>query len=120
MEKVSLADKFDQFKEHWRPKRVASLNGQDVKLIKCEGEFPWHSHETVDEMFLCWQGRLTVDFENKSVELEPGDLIVVPRGIRHRTRAEAEALVLVFEPTGVVNTGDAEASAFTAPVGVDL
>lgn len=118
MDKVSLADKFALFDEHWRPKVVAELNGQEVKLVKVAGEFPWHRHEHEDEMFLVWKGRFRVEFRDHMVELGPGEFVVVPHGVEHRTAADAEAEVLIFEPAAVRNTGDIEDQRFTAPNGV--
>lgn len=115
MDKVSLSDKFARFSEHWRPKVVASLNGQEVKLVKVQGIFPWHHHEHEDEMFLVWRGRFRVEYRDRVVDMGPGEFVVVPRGVEHRTAADAEAEVLIFEPSEVVNTGDAPASDFTAP-----
>lgn len=114
---VDIAGKFALFAEHWRPKIVAQLNGQDVRLVKVEGVFPWHSHADADEMFLVWKGRFRVEFRDRVVELGPGQMLVVPRGVEHRTAADAEAEVMIFEPSEVVNTGDAAVSAFTAPAG---
>ncbi|HRE61289.1 MAG TPA: cupin domain-containing protein [Micropepsaceae bacterium] len=111
---------FAAFSEHWRPKIIASLNGQEVKLVKAEGIFPWHRHEDADEMFLVWRGRFRVEFRDRIVDMGPGEYCVVPRGVEHRTAADAVAEVLIFEPGGVLNTGDAATSAFTAPTGVRL
>jgi len=118
--KIDLDEKFGLFREHWRPKVIAGLNGQEVKLIKAKGEFPWHRHESEDEFFLVWKGRFRVEFRDGVAELGPGEAIVVPRGVEHRTCADEEAQVICFEPAGVVNTGDAEDSAFTAPGGVSI
>lgn len=120
MNKVSIPDKFALFTEHWRPKLAAELNGQEVKLVKAQGVFPWHAHADIDEMFLCWKGAFTVEFRDRKVVLSPGEMLVVPRGVEHRTLAEDEAEVLIFEPGGVVNTGDAEQSEFTAPQGARI
>lgn len=116
----SLASKFAQFDEHWRPKVIAALNGQEVKLVKAEGIFPWHRHEAADEMFLVWKGRFRVEFRDRIVDMGPGEYCVVPRGVEHRTAAGKEAEVLIFEPAEVINTGDAEKSSFTAPMGATL
>lgn len=116
-EAVDIADKFARFTEHWRPKVVAQLNGQDVRLVKVQGVFPWHRHEAAEEMFLVWKGRFRVEFRDRVVELDPGQMLVVPRGVEHRTAADAEAEVMIFEPSEVVNTGDAAVSRFTAPAG---
>ncbi len=115
MEKIDVAEKFSLFDETWRPKTIARLNGQDVKLVKVDGVFPWHSHHDVEEMFLVWRGTFRVEFRNRVVEMTPGQMIVIPRGIEHRTASDAGAEVLVFEPADVVNTGDAPVSGFTAP-----
>ena len=119
-EAIDLAEKFAGITEHWRPKVAATLNGQDVRLVKLEGAFPWHSHADADEMFLVWKGRLRLEFRDRTVELEAGQMLVVPRGVEHRPVAETEAEVLLFEPSDVINTGDAPVSAFTAPLGATI
>ena len=106
MDKIKLDEKFALFDEHWRPKIIATVNGQEVKVIKVKGEFVWHHHDTEDEFFMVWKGRFRVEFCDRVVELGPGECVVVPRGIEHRTCADEEALVLCFEPTGVLNTGN--------------
>jgi len=115
MEKVKLAEKFAAFSEHWRPKIVGELNGQEVKLVKFEGVFPWHQHEREDELFLVWRGTMRIEFRDRVVQLNAGEFLVVPHGVEHRTAADAEAEVLLFEPAATRNTGDAAESAFTAP-----
>lgn len=115
---VDLAAKFAAFSEHWRPKIAAELNGQTVRLVKVQGVFPWHSHAEAEEMFLVWRGVFRVEFRDRVETLHPGQFIVVPRGVEHRTAADNEAEVIIFEPADIVNTGDAEASEFTAPLGV--
>ena len=120
MDKVNLSQKLSQIHEHWRPKIVGELNGQEVKLVKCRGKFVWHHHETEDELFLVVRGRLRVDFVDRSVELGPGELLVVPHGVEHRTVADEEVEVLLFEPAGVRNTGNVEDPTLTAPQGVRL
>ena len=112
---IDLADKFAAFTDHWRPRIAARLNGQDVRLVKVEGEFPWHSHADAEEMFLVWKGRFRVEFRDRIEHLEPGQFIVVPRGVEHRTAADEEAEVLIFERSDVINTGSAATSQFTAP-----
>ena len=94
---------------------VASANGQELKLIKVRGEFPWHRHKEADELFLVWKGCFRVEFRDRIVELGPGELVLVPAGVEHRTAADEEAEVLCFEPAGVRNTGDVEDVEFTAP-----
>ena len=120
MHKVNLADKLSLITEHWRPKIVGELNGQEVKLVKCHGTFVWHHHEQEDELFLVIQGRFRVEFRDRVVDLDTGEFVIVPRGVEHRTVAEAEAAVLVFEPGGTRNTGNVEHPTLTAPKGVRL
>ena len=115
MTKIALDEKFALFSEHWRPKTVAALNGQEVRLVKVQGVFPWHRHADAEEMFLVWKGRFRVEYRDRVVEMGPGEMTVVPRGVEHRTAADDEAEVLIFEPAEVVNTGDAAVSDFTAP-----
>ena len=114
---VDLEQKFGGFSDHWRPRVAAQLNGQDVRLVKVQGVFPWHSHAEAEEMFLVWKGRFRVKFRDRVETLEPGQFIVVPRGVEHRTAADEEAEVMIFEPSEVINTGDAPTSDFTAPSG---
>jgi mannose-6-phosphate isomerase-like protein (cupin superfamily) len=120
MERISLDDKFARFSDHWRPKVAAALNGQEVKLVKVQGVFPWHRHEEADEMFLVWRGRFRVEFRDRVVEMGPGELVVVPRGVEHRTAADSEAEVLIFEPAETRNTGNVLDDRFTAPNGVGV
>jgi len=120
MNKIGLDEKFALFGEYWRPKTIAALNGQEVKLVKVRGEFPWHHHEQEDEFFLVWRGRFRVEFRDRVVTLEAGECVVVPRGVEHRTCADAEAEVICFEPKDVRNTGDVADAVFTAPQGVTI
>jgi mannose-6-phosphate isomerase-like protein (cupin superfamily) len=117
MEKVNLAEKFALIGEHWRPKIVGELNGQEVKLVKIQGAFPWHHHEREDEMFMAVRGSFRLEFRDKTVELSEGEFVIVPRGVEHRPVADEEAEVLLFEPKDVLNTGNIEDAQFTAPVG---
>ena len=117
MRKINLAEKFTLINEHWRPKVVGELNGQEVKLVKFQGEFPWHQHEQEDEMFMAVKGSFRIEFRDKTVELNEGEFVIVPRGIEHRPVAEMEVEVLLFEPENVLNTGNIEDEEFTAPVG---
>jgi mannose-6-phosphate isomerase-like protein (cupin superfamily) len=120
VDKTNLKDKFSQFQDHWRPKIIASLNGQEVKLIKVRGEFPWHVHDNEDEFFLVWKGNFRVEFREGVVSLNPGECLVVPRGVEHRTCADEEAEIICFEPAGVLNTGNVYDETFTAPKGVKI
>ncbi len=106
MEKVNLAAKLSLFSEHWSPRIVADVNDCQVKLAKFQGEFVWHRHEQEDELFLVLEGRFRMDFRDRQVWLERGELIVVPRGVEHRPVAEQEVHVLLVEPRGTLNTGD--------------
>jgi mannose-6-phosphate isomerase-like protein (cupin superfamily) len=116
--KINLDQKFALFDEQWRPKVIASLNGQELKLVKVKGEFPWHRHEQEDEFFLVWKGRFRVEFRDHIVEMGPGECVVVPRGVEHRTCADDEAQILLFEPSGTINTGNVVDARFTAPTGI--
>jgi len=106
-EKVNLAEKLASFSSRWDPKIVAELNGQQVKVVKLQGEFVWHSHEGEDELFLVVRGRLVMQFRERDVELGPGELIVVPRGVEHCPKADEEVEIVLFEPASTVNTGTA-------------
>jgi mannose-6-phosphate isomerase-like protein (cupin superfamily) len=120
MTPVNIAEKFSMFTEFWRPKIVAQLNGQEVKLVKVKGTFPWHHHECEDEMFLVWRGTFRVEFHDRIAILSPGELIVIPAGVEHRTAADDEAEVVCFEPAGVRNTGNVVDAMFTAPPAVQI
>lgn len=115
MEKVVLAEKFSLISEHWRPKIVGELNGQEVKLVKFQGEFPWHHHETEDELFMAVKGSFRLEVRDHTVELLPGEFVIVPHGVEHRPVAEEEVEVLLFEPAEVRNTGNIIDEMFTAP-----
>ena len=106
-EKVNLAAKLASFDEHFRPKIIAELNDYKVEVVKVKGDFVWHSHADTDDFFLVLAGRLTIALRDREIELGPGELFVVPRGVEHRPRADEEAQVLLIEPLGTPNTGDA-------------
>jgi mannose-6-phosphate isomerase-like protein (cupin superfamily) len=120
MNKINLDDKFALFDEHWRPKTIAALNGQEVKIVKVKGEFPWHHHADEDEFFMVWKGMFRVEFRDRTVTLGPGECVVVPRGTEHRTCADEEACILCFEPAETLNTGNVRDAAYTAPRGVAI
>ncbi len=120
MEKVALDEKFALISEHWRPRVGARVNGQEVKLVKFKGVFPWHHHEKADELFLVWRGEMAIEFRDRKVVLGRGEMCVVPRGVEHRTMAEEEAEVLVFEPQETRNTGNVVDEVYTAPNGVGI
>lgn len=114
MDKINLPQKFSLFAQHWSPKIVAELNGQHVKLVKFQGPFVWHSHEHEDELFYVVRGSFNMEFRDpaegqasRTVTLQAGDMIVVPRGTEHRPVADEEVEVLLFEPASTVNTGTA-------------
>jgi mannose-6-phosphate isomerase-like protein (cupin superfamily) len=106
VDKVNIKDRFALFDEHWSPKIVGELNGQHVKLVKLLGEFVWHHHDEEDELFLLVKGRFRIEFRDRSVTLEEGEFIVVPRGVEHRPVADEEAHILLFEPASTLNTGN--------------
>ena len=108
MHKVNLEEKLSQFTEHWQPRTVSQFNGHDIMVVKAKGEFVWHSHAETDDLFFVLKGRLNIELRDGSVELGPGELFVVPRGVEHRPVAEEEVHVLLIEPTGTPNTGDEE------------
>jgi len=104
---VNLASMFGKFSEHWAPKKIAEINEYDVKIVKLQGDFTWHRHPDTDEFFLVIDGHLTIQRRDGDVLVSPGELYVVPAGVEHCPRADTETAVLLIEPRGVVNTGDA-------------
>jgi len=108
LDKIDLLEKFAAFDEVYVPKIVAELNGQYVKLARIRGPYVWHRHDHEDEAFLVIRGRLRIDFRDRTVELDAGQMIVVPRGVEHRPDADDEALVMLFEPQSTLNTGNVE------------
>lgn len=110
-DKINLADKLAQFSEHWSPRTVAQFNGSDIMVVKAQGEFVWHSHADTDDFFLVLKGQLIIRMRDREVALGPGELFVVPRGVEHQTYAPEEVHVLLIEPAGTPNTGDADTAA---------
>jgi mannose-6-phosphate isomerase-like protein (cupin superfamily) len=108
MEKVNLAEKLSIFKEHWSPKIVGELNGQMVKLVKFKGPFVWHHHDHEDELFYVVKGNFDMEFENKTITINEGEFIIVPRKVEHRPNAKEECEVMLFEPATTLNTGNVE------------
>ena len=112
MNKVNLREKLSLINDHWNPRIVGELNGQYLKLVKFNGPFTWHHHETEDEMFLVVKGRFRMEFREdgreQEVWLEEGEFLIVPHGIEHRPVADEEAQVLLFEPASTLNTGNVE------------
>ncbi|HEU4699124.1 MAG TPA: cupin domain-containing protein [Gemmatimonadales bacterium] len=129
LEKTNLAEAFARIAEPWRPKLVARLNGQAVKLAKLRGPFLWHQHADADELFLVVRGRFRMELRDdpadpareRTLALAEGDLLVVPKGVEHRPVADddADAEVLLFEPLGTRNTGEVEDARLTAPTDVE-
>jgi mannose-6-phosphate isomerase-like protein (cupin superfamily) len=107
MEVVNLEDKFGRFSEHWQPKILARLNDYHIKAVKLQGEFVWHKHDETDELFLVTKGTLAIRFRDREVILGPGELLVVPKGVEHQPAAAEECELLLIEPAGTPNTGDA-------------
>jgi mannose-6-phosphate isomerase-like protein (cupin superfamily) len=108
IEKINLKEKFAQFTDHWNPRIIGELNGQQVKVTKLKGEFFWHHHEHEDELFLIIKGKLKIEFRDKTVEIGEGEFMIVPRGVEHRPVADEEVEVMLFEPASTLNTGNVE------------
>jgi mannose-6-phosphate isomerase-like protein (cupin superfamily) len=106
-DKVNLARKLSTFDEHWKPRVVGMLNDYKVLVVKVQGDFVWHKHDETDDFFLVVKGHLTIQLRDRNVELDEGEMFIVPRGVEHCPRADEEAWVLVIEPEQTVNTGDA-------------
>lgn len=111
---INLAGKLALIAEHWRPHVVAEMNDYQFKLVKLQGDFVWHDHPDTDETFIVLEGRLRIEFRDGVVELGPGEMYVVPRGVEHKPCADDEVHVLLIEPRGVVNTGNSGGE-LTAP-----
>jgi mannose-6-phosphate isomerase-like protein (cupin superfamily) len=109
--KINLAAKLATFTEHYRPRTVGTFNGHDLMVVKLKGPFTWHKHDDTDDFFLVLKGRLRIELRDGDVELGPGEIYVVPKGVEHRPVADEEAEVLLIEPTGTPNTGDAATAA---------
>ena len=106
MEKIIVDEKLKLFTDYWNPRIVAGLNGQLVKLAKLKGEFVWHKHDVEDEMFYVLNGKLKIEFRDRTVELNSNEFIVIPRGVEHKPVADEEVAVMLFEPATTLNTGD--------------
>jgi len=106
MNVINLNEKFGLFNEHWSPKIVGELNGQEVKIAKVKGAFVWHNHRDEDELFFIIKGQLKIEFRDRTVELNPGEMIIVPKGVEHRPVAEEEVWIMLFEPASTKHTGD--------------
>lgn len=104
---INFEDKLEKFTDHWSPRIIAEMNDYQFKLAKVEGEFVWHDHPDTDEVFIVVEGNLTIEFRDGKVEIASGEMYVVPKGVEHKPRAGSECKILLIEPKGVVNTGDA-------------
>lgn len=107
MQPVNLDEKLSTFSEPWQPRTVGQFNGHDLMVVKARGEFVWHRHDDTDDFFLVLKGHLVIELRDRSVSLGPGELFVVPKGVEHRPVASEEVHVLLIEPTGTPNTGNA-------------
>ena len=106
MNKVNLTEKLAVFQDHWNPRIVGELNGQQVKLVKLKGAFIWHSHEHEDELFYVISGQLKMELRDQTILINPGEFLIVPRGVEHRPVAENEVEIMLFEPASTINTGN--------------
>ena len=111
MRAINLAEKLSSFTEHWQPRVVGQFNGHDLMVVKVKGEFVWHQHDDTDDFFLVLKGQLTIQLRDGSVKLGPGEMYVVPKGVEHCPVAEEEAHILLIEPQGTPNTGNAATAA---------
>ena len=110
MDKINLKEKLSKFSDHWSPKVIAEMNDYQFKLVKIQGDFVWHNHDDTDETFIVIEGEMKIEFENETLELNEGDMFVVPKGIEHKPWAENECKVMIIEPRGVLNTGSSESN----------
>ena len=106
MEKINLLQKCELIEDHWNPRVAGQLNGQEVKLVKFIGEFIWHHHDEEDELFLVVKGSFNMELRDQTIELNEGEMLIVPRGVEHRPVAKEEVWVLLFEPASTLNTGN--------------
>ena len=106
MEPIKIKDKLNLINDHWNPRVIAELNEQQVKIVKVKGEFVWHDHKNEDELFYVLKGKLIIEFRNKKVEVNEGEIIVIPKGVEHRPIAEKEVWIMLFEPQNIKHTGD--------------
>ena len=104
---INFQDKFSKFAEHWSPRVIAEMNDYQFKLVKVEGEFVWHNHPDTDEVFIVIDGTLNIEFRDGVLSLNPGEMYVIPKGVEHKPVANSECKIMIVEPKGVVNTGDA-------------
>ena len=105
---INFSEKLNKFSDLWQPRVIAEMNDYQFKLVKIKGEFVWHEHDDTDEVFIVLEGTMSIEFEDRTVEVNEGEMIVVPKGIKHKPCAKEEAKIMIVEPIGVPNTGDAE------------
>jgi mannose-6-phosphate isomerase-like protein (cupin superfamily) len=110
-DRIDLSEKLSTFSEHWSPRTVAQFNDCDVMVVKVKGEFIWHKHDDTDDFFLVLKGVLDIELRDRTVTLRPGQMYIVPKGVEHRPVAREEVHLLLIEPTGTPNTGNAETAA---------
>ena len=108
MKSVNLSEKFDKFSDYWAPRVIAEMNGYYFKLVKVKGEFVWHTHDDTDETFIVLDGELIIEFRDKTITLKKGEMIVIPKGVEHKPASREECQIMIVEPKGVMNTGDAD------------
>ena len=113
--KINFEQKLKKFSDHWSPKVIAELNDYQFKLVKIKGEFIWHNHKNTDEAFVVLDGKIYIEFEDKTEEIKRGEMIIVPKGVKHKPYAKKEANIMIIEPKGVVNTGE-KIDKLTAPI----
>ncbi len=105
VDKINIAEKFLLFNDYWNPRIAGALNGQHIKLVKFRGDFVWHKHDQEDEMFLVIKGNFTMELRDRSIPINEGEFIIIPKGTEHRPTATEEVEVMLFEPASTVNTG---------------
>ncbi len=111
--KINITEKLSLFSDHWNPRIVGELNGQHVKLAKFQGEFIWHKHDNEDELFLVLEGSFKMELRDKTIEMNKGDFIIIPKGVEHKPSAEKEVQIMLFEPAATLNTGNNSESELT-------
>ena len=114
MKKINFKSKFSKFIDQWSPKVIAEMNDYQFKLVKIKNDFVWPKHDDTDEVFIVIEGIMNIEFENETIELKEGEMIVVPKGTKHKPYANEEAKIMLVEPSGVINTGDNDGD-LTAP-----
>ncbi|MBU2019299.1 MAG: cupin domain-containing protein [Bacteroidetes bacterium] len=106
MKVINIADKFSCFQDHWSPKIIGEMNGQEIKLAKIKGEFVWHDYKEEDELFIVVKGTLKIEFRDRTLEINEGEMVIVPKGVEHKPIAEEEVFIMLIEPKGIKHTGD--------------